>query len=258
MIDVHSHIIPKIDDGVTTQEEADCVLEEASKAGFTEIISTSHYMEGHYEVEAIKRKEMIEQMNQRIKEKGMNLTLHCGAEAYITPDLVKLVKQKKVCTLANSRYLLFELPMNTTINYLDEVIFEIESVGLIPVIAHPERYLYIQEQPNKLVSLIQKGVLFQANYGSILGRYGKEAQKTLKKLLQANMIHFLGSDVHKKESIYGKIKESMVELEKVIGKDKLEELTTINPSYILKDEEIDIDEPQEIKTGFAGLFKYFK
>lgn len=250
MIDIHSHIIPKIDDGAESFEEAYTMFLEASKAGFTDIISTSHYIEDYYEADSINRHAWVEAMNKVLKENKISLKLHCGNEIYITQNLIKLIKEKKASTLADSKYVLFELPMNNNIRYLNEMIFEIKSVGMIPVIAHPERYAYVQEDPNLLIHLIEQGALFQGNYASIIGRYGNHAKSTIKKLLKADMIHFLGSDCHKKNDIYSKMQKIMIELEKVLDKEKIETLTTINPEYILNNEEFKIQNPTKIKMGF--------
>lgn len=250
MIDVHSHIIPKIDDGSASFEETYTMLKEAVLAGFTDIISTSHYIEDYYEENATKREEFINSTNKLLEEKQINLKLHCGSEIYITQNLVELIKENKASKLANSRYVLFELPMNNNVKYLRDIIFDIMSFDMIPIIAHPERYSYVQENPNILIPLIEQGTLFQGNYASIIGRYGNHAKVTIKKLLKANMIHFLGTDCHKKNDIYTKMKEIMIELNKIIGKEKLKELSTINPKHILKDEEIEIPNPNKIKNGF--------
>ena len=250
MVDIHTHVIPNIDDGSRSFEESYIMLEQASEAGFTDVISTSHYLEGHYEADDKERNTWIQSMNKVLKENNVKLKLHIGSEIYISQNLIKLIKQKKASTLANSKYVLFELPMNNNIKYLNEMIFEIKALGMIPVIAHPERYSYVQEDPNMLINLIQQGALFQANYGSIIERYGKQAQKTVKKLLKANMIHFFGTDSHKKNGIYSKMNEIMIELGKILDKEKIEELTTINPNHILKNEEIQIVEPNKIKLGF--------
>lgn len=140
--------------------------------------------------------------------------------------------------------------MNNNIKYLNEMIFEIKSLGMIPVIAHPERYAFVQENPNMLIHLIEQGALFQGNYASVIGKYGKHAKNTIKKLLKANMIHFLGSDCHKKNDIYSQMNEIVIELGKILEEKKIEELTTINPNHILKNEEFEIINPSKIKTGF--------
>ena len=139
--------------------------------------------------------------------------------------------------------------MNSVVNYLRDVIFEIKANGLIPVIAHPERYSYVQKEPNLVVELVKNGVLFQANFASISGYYGGKAKKTLIKLLKANAIHFLGSDSHNSKK-YENISEDIKKIEKIIPHSKLEELTLINPKNILESKEINIEEVKPIKTLF--------
>lgn len=253
MIDVHSHIIPKIDDGAKSFEESYAMFLEAKEAGFTDIIATSHYMEKCYEVDMIKRNAWIQAMNKVLQEKNIQLKLHVGNEIYITQNIISLIKDKKASTLANSKYVLFELPMNNNVKYVKEMIFEIKSFRMIPVIAHPERYSYVQKNPNMLIELIEKGALFQANYGSIIGIYGKHAKNTVKKLLQSNMIHFLGTDCHKKQEIYKQMDRIMLELRKVITNEKIEELTSINPKHILENTEVKPPIPNKIKRGFWNV-----
>lgn len=250
MIDVHSHIIPKIDDGATSFEESYTMFNEAVKTGFTDIIATSHYIEDYYETDCVERQAWIEAMNKALKENNINLNIHSGNEIYITQNLVKLIKEKKASTLAGSKYVLFELPMNNNIVYLNETIFEIKSSGFVPIIAHPERYAFVQRNPNMLIDLIKQGVLFQGNYASIIGRYGNHAKNTIKKLLKANMIHFLGTDCHRKNDIYIQMNDIIQELEKLLGVEMLEKLTTINPSHIIKNEEFSIPDIIKIKMGF--------
>lgn len=255
MIDVHSHIIPAIDDGSYSIEETLKMLKEAEKAGFTDIIATSHYVENYYEADIQQRQESIDEINNKLEENGINIKIHCGSEIYVSQNMVELIKNKKASSLANTKYVLFELPMNNNIMYLDEIIFEIQSAGFIPVIAHPERYSYVQSNPKMLVELINKGVLFQANFGSIIGKYGNTAKKTLKKLLQYNMIHFLGADAHRSNSIYTNIDMAIIELRKIISEEKLIELTVTNPEHLLKNEDIDVGTIVVKNNIFSSLFR---
>lgn len=249
MIDVHCHIIPNIDDGSPDFEESCKMFEKAIEAGFTDLIATSHFLENYYEADSKSRQDFIDNMNKELVKRGLNLNLHCGNEIYITPNLINLIKENKASTLAGSRYVLFELPMNQRITYLSEVIFEIKANGMVPVIAHPERYVYVQENPNFVVELVKNGVLFQSNFASINGYYGNKARKTLIKLLKANTIHFLGSDTHRSLK-YTMIRKDIKKLKRIISKEKLEQLTTINPKHILEDQEIQIEEPTYIKRLF--------
>lgn len=166
------------------------------------------------------------------------------------------MKNNESTSLNNSRYVLFELPFNEKPIYVDDVIYSILCDEKIPIMAHPERYSFVQKDPNILIDYIERGVLFQSNYGSILGRYGKEAKETVKQLLTHNMIHFLSSDNHKPHTIYAEMPVSLEQIEKLIGKEMLYDLTTNNPSKILKNEEIDIEDPQYIKK--SKLWKFWK
>lgn len=251
MIDFHSHIIPNIDDGSQSIEDTICMLEEAKKVGFTDIISTSHYIEDYYEVDEKKRKEYIDNIQKEVE--GINIII--GSEIYVTHNIVNLINEKKASTINNTRYVLFELPMNSNVLYLKNVIFSLLENKFIPIIAHPERYSFIQKNPNWLIEYIEMGVLFQANFGSIYGIYGKECQKTVQLLLKNNMIHFLGSDVHRKNSIYPKMPDILRKIEKVISKEKVYKLTTINPKLVLNNKKIEVDKPQKIKMGFWNKLK---
>ena len=150
MIDFHSHIIPNIDDGSQSIEDTICMLEEAKKVGFTDIISTSHYIEDYYEVDEKKRKEYIDNIQKEVE--GINIII--GSEIYVTHNIVNLINEKKASTINNTRYVLFELPMNSNVLYLKNVIFSLLENKFIPIIAHPERYSFIQKNPNWLIEYI--------------------------------------------------------------------------------------------------------
>ena len=158
-------------------------------------------------------------------------------------------------SLNNSRYVLIEFPMQNKPMNIDQVIYLLLQEGKTPIVAHPERYSYVRETPNMLLEYIEQGVLFQTNYGSIIGVYGNEIKETAKKLLTHNMIHFLGSDNHRVNTIYKHIPEALKLLEKWIGQEKTLELTTNNPKYILNDEKLEIDEPIELKKTLWGSWK---
>lgn len=243
MIDFHSHIIPSIDDGSRNVKETFKIIEEAEEAGFSKIVSTSHYLKDLYEVDENDRKAIISAINSKIS----NIEIYLGSEIYVTHRIVDLLRSKKASTINGSRYVLFELPMKRNIFDLQEIIFKLLENRYIPIIAHPERYEYIQENPNILIDLIKMGVLFQANYGSIIGVYGKRAEKTVKKLLKSNMIHFLGSDVHRANSIYPQIPKAIEEIKNIVSKDIFEAIAKKNAESVLNDEEIEIFEPQKIK-----------
>ncbi len=235
MIDFHSHILPEIDDGSRNLEQSISMINEAKEVGFTKIISTSHYMENYYECDVEKRKQLIKQLQGEVQD----IELYLGNEIYITNNIIELLKNGKASSINNTRYVLFEFPLITTKPMNDkEVIYRLVENGYIPIIAHPERYPFIQENPEYLFELEDMGALFQANYGSIIGMYGLKAKRTLKILLRNNLISFFGSDVHRPEQVYNKIPKIVKKLKKIISDEEFEEFTETNPQKVLNNEEI--------------------
>lgn len=235
MIDVHTHILPSIDDGSKDVNETLKMIDEAYKAGFTDIITTSHYIDGYFDINKDQREMLIDGLKEIVNK---DIHLHNGAEAYITPNLVELYNEEIIPTLANSRYVLFELPMTSNVLYVDRIIAKLIANDYIPIIAHPERYTFIQKDIDKAYNLIDKGALLQCNYGSFIGRYGAQAQKAAVKLLKNDKITFLGTDAHRSGSLYNEVERVLEKIEKTVGADKVDEITVDNPKKILNDEKI--------------------
>ena len=235
MIDFHSHILPGIDDGSKNLEQSISMVNEAREAGFTKIISTSHYMENYYECNEKERKQLIEQVQNKVE----GIELYLGNEIYITNNMIELLKNGQASTINDTKYVLFEFPLINTKPMNDrEVIYRLIENGYIPIVAHPERYPFIQENPNYIFELEEMGTLFQANYGSIIGRYGNKAKKTLKILLKNHLISFFGSDVHRPEQIYNKMAKIIKKLKKIISDEEFEKISVINPHKVLNNEDI--------------------
>ena len=237
MIDIHSHIIPNVDDGARSVEETFNILKEAQEAGFTDVILTSHFLLNYYETNAQELIFWKEKLQEVLKKQGTKINLHSGMEIYITNQMEELLENKKILTLANSRYMLIELPLATNVKYFDYVVYYLEAKGIKPIIAHPERYKCVQKDPDIVEEYIEKGCLIQCNYGSIVNLYGREAEKTTKTILKKNQVHFLGSDVHRENGTYLIILDAIKKIRKIIGENKINEITTINPKKILQNEE---------------------
>ena len=255
MIDFHSHIIPNVDDGSRSVEETFELLKEAKEAGFSGVISTSHYMEEYYETDVAERSVWIKAISENLGKKDIDLNLYLGNEVYITKNIINLLETRKATSINNSNYVLFEFPMNSKPMDMYDIIYDMLEYKLIPILAHPERYSFVQKDPNLIYDLIQKGVLMQSNYGSILGMYGEKAEIVVRKLLENNMVHLLGSDVHRAGSIYPKIHNCLREIESIIGEDKLEEISSVNPKLVVENKRIDIDEPREIRLSLKERMK---
>lgn len=245
MIDFHTHILPNIDDGSRSIDETFNLIKEAKEVGFDGIILTSHYIENFYETDVPERDIWVKAISENLGAKGIDTDLYLANEIYISENMMGLLEQQKASTINNSCYVLFELPLNEEPLNLYDVIYSLQENKLIPILAHPERYSFVQKEPELIYDLIEKGCLMQANYGSIIGQYGVKAEYIVKKFLENNMIHFLGSDVHRQNSIYPKIPFALEKIKEIVGEEKLEELTTINPKLVLANKKIEIDEPEE-------------
>ena len=137
---------------------------------------------------------------------------------------------------------------------LDQIIYKVKANGFIPILAHPERYSYIQENPSNILEIIKLGVLIQSNYGSFIGQYGKSAKATVEILLKNKLINFLGSDTHKQGNVYENIDIILKRARDLIKDEKyIYEITTSNPNKILNDIDIEINCPE----GLSGKSKLF-
>lgn len=196
IVDMHSHILWNVDDGPTTMAQTLELLEEAVKEGITDIISTSHSNHALYDVGYHRVTDQIYQLQHELTKNHIPLTLHTGHEVRLSEKIIPLYKSKQIHTLANSQYLLLELPSNTVPAYTKHVIHALLMEGIIPIIAHPERNKGIAEKPSRLAELIHQGALAQMTAGSLTGHFGRAVQKLSLELVRANLVHTYGSDVH--------------------------------------------------------------
>ena len=247
MIDIHCHLLNGVDDGSRDVIESLTSLKLAEEAGFTDIILTPHYIQDYYENDFETIKPQVKELQGKLYDNNVLVKLHQGNEVYISDDIGELIKNGVVSKLARSRYLLFELPQKSRILTLKNLVEDIKAAGCVPILAHPERYMFVQKNPNELIPLINQGVLMQSNYGSIIGQYGKEAQKTIVKMLKNNMVHLLGTDTHRSGFIYGHFGRVEREFLKYISEEKMLELTTTNAENILENNPIEIKEPTAVK-----------
>ena len=238
MIDIHSHILPGIDDGSKNFEQSLIMAEEASNAGFSEIITTSHFMTNVYDADNNTRVNLIKNYQQLLELNDIKLKLHNGSEIYFSEDFPELVKEGYIPTLAGSQYVLFELPLQNKITYVDSCILKLKEMGYIPIIAHPERYAIVQNDIDIAKEWVKCGALLQSNYGSAIDFYGKNARKTFYKLLKNDMVSFLGTDNHRTNQIYASMPKITKVLTRKMGEGKFYELTEINPKKIIEHEDL--------------------
>ena len=195
MTDIHSHIIFGIDDGSKSVEESLEIINKLSFLGFNNIICTPHFIEG---TEYCANNEEKEKRLNILKEKS-NVNLYFSNEIYINTRIDKFIENGYIMPI-NKKYLLVEFPMHNEIKDAIDIFYELQIKGYTIILAHPERYTFFQDDYKLIDKYHEKGILFQANFGSANGMYGHEAEKLLKYLLKKGWIHFLGTDVHHSNS----------------------------------------------------------
>lgn len=197
MTDTHSHILFNIDDGSNNIEESIAILKEMAEVGFKHVILTPHYIEGtEYSVTNEEKDIRFALLEKRIKEENLDITIHLGNEIFLHNNLIASIEGAKCYGLNKSNYLLVELPFHNQIRGLIDILYEFKVKGYTPIIAHPERYTYLQDNPDLVDKLKEEGTLFQCNYSSILGYYRKDAERLMKYMLKKHYVDYLGTDIH--------------------------------------------------------------
>lgn len=233
MIDVHSHILPGIDDGARTFDDSVEIVQVLAEQGVTDIIATPHYVvDTIYMSPKAENAKLLEELQKRLKEASIDVNLYLGNEIYIDENIKGLLKKKKITTMAGSDYLLVEFPLNDAYpNYVD-ILGELMVGGYKVILAHPERYAIIQEDYSILENLCEMGVLLQCNLGSFLGKYDKHAEKLAVRIAKERKIFLLGSDIHsarRKDTVL----KATRKLQKYYSDEELEELMVKNPRKML-------------------------
>ena len=193
--DVHSHLIPGIDDGSKSLDESISLVLGLQSLGFKKIITTPHIMSDYYKNDKEGILSGLKRLREAIKLHKIDMEVDAAAEYFLDFHFEELIQKKEILSFGNNM-VLFELSFFEEPKLLDKIIFDLQLEGYHPVLAHPERYAYWHRSFEKYEKLIDKGVLFQANLGSFSGNYGPEVMKTVEKLAANNWISFLGSDTH--------------------------------------------------------------
>lgn len=254
MFDMHSHILFGVDDGPETIDDSIAMLEQAAKEGITHIISTSHATHPMFHTLAEDVTKQVQLLQQKVNEQGIPLQIHTGHEIRVTDQTAAQLKSGYVLPLANSRYVLLELPSATVPPFVKNLVMELVAEHYVPIIAHPERNKAIAEKPERLERLIREGAVAQVTAGSLSGHFGKTIQQTAVQLVEANLVHTYGSDAHNLKTRPFLFNEGLDYLDKK----KLSSAVDIlleNNARIVDNRELFLLEPQAVKRKkLFGLF----
>ncbi|WP_144512774.1 tyrosine-protein phosphatase [Bacillus sp. FJAT-22090] len=254
MVDIHAHILPGADDGPKTLEESMELIKQSIIEGITDIIVTPHAFSPHYDVPAKLVKEKIELLTVEINKYELPIKIHAGQEVRIQHSTGRKISEGEVLPLASSKYILIELPSEGIPLFTVPVIQEIIQLDKIPVIAHPERNRTIANNPQHLMKLIKSGAIAQITAGSVAGHFGKNIQKISLQLVDANLVHAYGSDVHSLTNRPLLFDEGLSYLEKYKRLDAVD-IFLENNFRILNNSDVILLEPTEVPaTKWWKLF----
>ena len=215
-IDIHSHVLPGIDDGAKNINESLELISQMKEMGFSKIIGTPHTYQGLYDNTNESIRDSFNLLKKKLKE---DIEIDYASEYMIDGSLLKRIEEKSLLTLKDN-YVLVEMNFISSPINLYEIIFQLQLNGYIPVLAHPERYSFLFNNFEEYFKLKRVGCKFQLNLLSVTEYYGKDVMKISSKLLKNNLIDIVGSDIHSQKHIdffQKKIKIKQIEkLEKAI------------------------------------------
>lgn len=237
MIDIHSHILPFMDDGAADWEAALVMAQDAHRDGITTVIATPHHANGQYMNPGPSIRQAVEMMNERLRQEGNPLLVLPGQEIRIYGDLLNDLEQGQLLCLADSRYILLEMPSSRVPRNMEEICHELIIQGFVPVIAHPERNAEIAADPSKLERLIELGSLGQVTAQSVAGVFGSKLQKLSLELCRRNAVHVVASDAHDSTRRAFGLSAAYMVLEKELGSTQCDKFRS-NALQIVLNEEV--------------------
>jgi protein-tyrosine phosphatase len=199
-VDIHSHLLPGIDDGAPSFNDTLLLLNKMIAMGFCQFITTPHVFGGVWDNSRTGILDLQDKTNFDLKNNAINVTFCAAAEYMMDSEFVNLFQNQKLLTLKDN-YVLVEMSYLNAPIQLYQIIFDLQIAGYIPVLAHPERYAFYHNNFDEYHKLKKSGCLFQLNLLSTVGYYGDNEAKIADKLLENGMVDFVGSDIHHEKHI---------------------------------------------------------
>ena len=236
MIDIHSHILPYMDDGADSWKTSLNMCRQASEDGVKTIVATPHTLNGIYENYPQAIEEKVKILNQKIKENNISLQVLPGSEVHLRDDIIEKLKNQTIMTINKTNYILLEFPADQIPHQIEKILFRIQIMGITPIFSHVERNLEFQRKPDLLANLIQKGALAQLTAVSLCGGFGSKTRKFAQELLANHLIYCIASDAHSdsKSGRNAVLSKALAEASKIIGYQAALNLVHSNPQKIIE------------------------
>ena len=237
MLDLHTHFLPGVDDGPRTLAEALDILRGAVADGTQVVVATPHSRDVWESRSVASLQGLFREVSEAARQAGIPIELRLGMENRLEPDLPQRVEEGAALCLGGSRYILVELPFSEYPPYVDETLFALQVRGLSPVIAHPERNANIQQRPEILRALVERGILGQITGDSLRGTFGRGARSSARTLLRQRLGHIIASDTHSPNGRRSPhLSQGLAAAAKVVGEEQARSMVEATPKAVLKSE----------------------
>jgi protein-tyrosine phosphatase len=257
LIDIHSHILSGLDDGAQSLADSISMARAAVEDGINEVIATPHHGNGRYHNEASAVISAVEGLNLQLEAQQIPLKVWPGSEIRVYKNLIHDLQLGNTLSLQQSRYTLIEFPSDRIPQQIDEYLHELNIIGKIAIIAHPERNQEIMRNPEKLFDLINLGAMSQITAGSINGSFGSKLQSLVYRLCEDNLVHIIASDAHNLTNRPFGLASAYQTLDSKLGTDYVQYYQA-NARKVVHNLSIEINEPIKKKRSIINTwFKRF-
>jgi protein-tyrosine phosphatase len=233
LIDLHSHLLPGIDDGSKDLAMSLAMARLASADGISTIACTPHILPGVYNNSGPTIRSAVTRLAQKLAEAGIPITVVTGADVHIAPDLALQLKDGRALTLNNSRYFLLEPPHHVLPPRLEDLIFGLQAAGYVPILTHPERLSWVEGHYDLIGRLVSSSVLMQITAGSVMGRFGRRPRYWAERMLDEGLCHLLATDAHNTEQRAPRMADARDLVAQRIGDDEAINLVLRRPQGVL-------------------------
>jgi protein-tyrosine phosphatase len=240
LIDIHAHLLPGVDDGAEDMDMSLALLDMAARSGVKGIVATPHCnIPGEAENYASEELELLwDRLNEELENSEIPIVLYRGMEVYSTPRLPELLEQEKIWTLNDTEYVLLEFSFREDPDFCRDILGRCQALGYTPIVAHPERYFFLQDDPELAYEWCVSGCGLQLNKGSLLGRFGKGPQRTAELLVDHGLAACVASDAHspfQRSTYMAELRDYLTE---ELGESYTRLLLEENPARILNGREL--------------------
>ena len=251
MYDLHIHILPGVDDGPETLEDALDMARIAAEQGVEVLVATPHRRDVSRGSSVRHLQDLLDDVNTQVHDQGIELTLLLGMENDLDLELPDDVSSGRALPINRSRYILVEMPFFGIPNYAEDVLFRLQLQGLTPVLVHPERAEAFQRDPDLLARFVERGMLTHITTASLLGQFGGRVQRSARHFLRKGLAHIICSDAHSPEGLRASaLRDGMDAAAQIVGQESAYRMVVDTPKAVLENAPVDI-EPSTL-TGQPG------